>query len=208
MAKLLEEVEVKLEWDDVRTFRTRPKLDRSPGIHLSGILRYVAIEMDMLKTGMVDKEDLEDPDIKPLRMALGEAWEEYCVSLYKNIRWQPGELYRNEVVGSPDGFENDWKLGAIIHEFKFTYKSANKDKKPRDILKDWMWISQAKGYCAMHGSDPRLTEFHVCYAAGNYTYPLSPIYKRYLIEFSREEIEKFWTNIVLKYKDKAIPEGV
>ena len=68
-----------------------------------------------------------------------------------------------------------------------------------------MWMSQVKGYGHMIPS--RFAEFHVCYAAGNYTYPLSPVYKRYLIEFEREEIEKFWNNIVLNYRDFAVKEG-
>src|ERR1043166_5112485 len=122
MPKLLEETEIRLELADLARMTPLHKPTRngvvveparSEGVHLSDILRYIAVKSHMLKPG----EPLEDE--YPLRMALGLAWEWFCFALYPSVCHQPGEIEVDRVFMSPDGFADD--IGPQIEEAKATW---------------------------------------------------------------------------------------
>ncbi len=111
MPRLLEQTEIRMEWADVarRIHHPFPESHpRSPGVHLSGVLRYIALEAGILSKPGVEStsgKQLQDVDEEemPLRMMLGMFFEEGAVGLYPEMQWQPGELERDRVFGTPDG---------------------------------------------------------------------------------------------------------
>jgi len=164
---------------------------RAKGTHLSGILRYIAVT-----SKMVDWQAQSNEEELPLRMALGLAWEEFAVSLYPEIVWQPGEEILDGVAMNADGFSIDY-----MEEFKLTWL---KKRTGKEIISErWHWMCQVKGYCA--GYCQRRVRLHVCYINGDYK-PQQPIYMRYLIEFSQKEIEDNWKMVVMN-RDRAKEAG-
>lgn len=219
MPKLIEQTDVTIEMRDLarRSPIVQPSdkrghislQPRSKGIHVSAVLRYCAIQAKILKPGDRLEEDL------PLWMALGFAWEEFAASLYPEICWQPGEMERNGVYGTPDGISgftpkkgDSPKLIArevaralkgenqiAIEEFKFTRK---KTRKGDEILDEWLWMQQLRSYCGFYSST--LSRLHVAYINGDYK-PLEPKYMRYVILFTDAEIASTWA-MIDKNKDK------
>lgn len=199
MPTLLEEVEVKLDRIDLanRVPLTRPEkqAQRSSGIHLSGVLRYIAIRSKLVDwVKQVEEEEL------PLRMALGIAWEEFAVSLYPEIRWQPGEVVDDDIFSSTDGLVFAGRKVSTVEEFKLTWK---KPMTGRDLMNYWLWMSQGKGYA--YGWKTQVVNWHVLYINGDWK-PPSPVYKRYLVEFSQKEIQDNW-QMVRDNRDQAIAAG-
>lgn len=205
MPKILEETTVQLERLDLharspisRPLNKKGRLAESvrlPGIHLSGILRYIVIESGIMK----DYSSLEEEEL-PLRMALGLAWEEFAASLYAEIDWQPGETLYHGIAMNCDGLSPSGD-GPQLEEFKFTSKKA---KSADDLIREeWYWIQQGRGYCL--GYDCSLVRWHICYVMGDYR-GSGPIYKRYLISFSEQELA-LTSNLLLKNKDRAIAKG-
>ena len=190
--KVLEAVEVSLGWKDldVRTFHPRPTHTRTKGVrHVSAIIKHIAIATKMMQEYEVDLEEY------PLRMAMGVAWEEMACGLYGNgdgFTWQPKEVMRDGVVGSPDAEVK--KAGRIVQidEFKFTHLSC----RTKTIADMWMYLTQGQAYCAMHKDRPRLVRYHILHACGDYARPFKEKYMRYLCEFTETEIEACWRMIV------------
>ncbi len=172
--------------------------ERTPGVHLSGVLDFVADASGLFKTQKGQPgQDFEEN--YPTIMAMGVAWEEFAVSLYPDMAWQPGEWSRDEIYGTPDGLStlDDTDI-VVVEEFKFT------TKKQQPVKQCWKYVRQGMGYCAMSGF--RHVRYHVCWVHGDYSGGHWPIYTRTLLEFSDEEIEKFWIGVVLKNKEKARKE--
>lgn len=204
---ILEQTEIQLEWPDTNKLCVHPypTHKRSGGIHLSDILRKIAVS-----TGQLKDEDRDDE--MPIRVFLGLAWEQMAARLYPNMIWQPSEVKRDGIAGSPDGYtykgglieepdgtrHQDGEL--IIDEFKYTGKSLRVKGGTPDQLKDirgeWLWMHQGMGYCNMHEYRPDKVRYHVCWAMGNYTFPIKERYIRYLIQFSPNELEGNWKMVV------------
>jgi hypothetical protein len=169
---------------------------RTPGIHLSGVLRYIAIEGGLFKNIETDINE----ERLPLRMALGLAWEEFVVSLYVDIAWQPGERLVDGISMTCDGLSqsNDEPL---LSEFKLTWKKVCTAEEL--VREQWYWMQQGKGYC--WGYEARLVQWHVCFVNGNYKNS-GPIYKRYLIAFTAADVEST-RRMVLSNADRAKNKG-
>lgn len=209
MPKLLEETTIDLDRADLlsrspiaRPVSSRGRLIepvRTKGIHLSGVLRYVAIESGLMKVAESIQEEL-----LPLRMALGLAWEEFAVSLYPEIHWQPGEISPEGIAMTCDGHsysEDQGHFRLCLEEFKLTWKKVRTGD---ELLRDeWYWMQQGRGYC--WGYDARLIHWHVCYVNGDYR-GSGPIYKRYLVELSDQDVEST-RSLIFKNKDRAIAKG-
>lgn len=218
--KVLEQVQITLDWADMNnlTYHPRPQHKRSPGVHLSQIIRHIAIKLGKLK-------DEDRNDEYPLVMFLGQAFEESAARLYPAMEWQPAELFRDDVYGSMDGKDTiseytDLRTGVrtvfggtgggagggrrLIDEFKLTYTSAHTKL---DIREQWMYLTQGLGYCAMDADQPRLIRYHRLFVCGNYRPPFPPQYWRTLVEVSEEEVEKNWS-MIQKYKTAVEPEGM
>src|SRR5688572_29137553 len=136
--KVLEAVEVSLGWRDLdnRTFHPRPTHKRTKGVpHVGAILKHIAVSTKMVEPHEIDLEEM------PLRMMLGVAWEETCAGLYGDghgFTWQPGELMRDGIAGSPDGWIK--KAGRVVQveEWKFTHLSCRN----RTIADMWLYLAQ------------------------------------------------------------------
>ncbi len=197
MPKLLLETEIKLKWTDILGRASKEKFSsdsRSPGIHLSGIIRYCM--------GYQDRQ-ADDPDELPLNMAFGLAWEAWAVGLFPAVMWQPGEESLDGVYATPDGLSSldiDGQAEIVVEEWKATWKSLHTHP---DILTQTGWMWQLAALCHMQGL--RHARIHVLYVNGDYR-PPKPRYITYLLEFTTTELERFWQNCILKNKDKAIPE--
>jgi hypothetical protein len=123
--------------------------------------------------------------------------------------WQPGEISRDEIYGNPDGYATVQTVAdpfevyaqetpqIEIQEFKATWKSRHGHG---DVVAEKIWMWQLLGYCAMTGY--RRARLWVFWVNGDYRQP-SPALWVYVLEFSDEEVEQFWSNVVLANKDKV-----
>lgn len=186
---------------------------RSPGVHLSEVIRDLA-----LRGGILDKkfanDDIED---HPERIALGLAWEEWVSKQHPEICFHPGEVMVDGISMSVDGVSvgsDELSIfgqeGTALHEIKLTWKSA---RKPID--EQWMWITQVKGY--LHGlsfmqkTKVRRAYLHPFYVNGNYSRspgdPLGgPKYMIYGMEFSDLEIAENWS-MLTSHRDRMFGSG-
>src|SRR5487761_2558887 len=114
---------------------------RSAGVHLSAILRHIA-----LRTGILDKRyevnDLDSENART-RFALGFAWEEWLCRHLPFVNHQPGQVWWDGIIGSPDGID---ATTLTIHEFKLTWKSC-----ATPVTEQLLWLWQVMGYCSMLG---------------------------------------------------------
>lgn len=222
MPTLVSESEVRLSWDDLRRHKVRrPPASskvRSGGIHVSAILKA---------SGAFQSDELDDEEV-PLRMAVGQAWENFLVGLYPDMLWQPGEIERDGVFATPDGlsvmdimYEQKAQVGTgvlqhtvpeatVLEEFKATWQSQRQrsDKKGstpayKRITDQRRWMWQMAAYCAAGGW--QYGRLHVLWVNGDYR-PPAPIYTVHLLHFPLAEVEAFWGNVILKNKDKAVSE--
>lgn len=168
---------------------------RSNGLHISAILKLLAEAAGELKTGPSPFDPIT-PENYPLLLVNGVIWEECRASqlTYQhgdNFCWQPFELCRDGIYGTPDGIiYNDWCDGPDMSwECKFTTKKA------QSIKEHWMYLRQSMCYAAM--GLPRIVQYDVQYMLGDYSRPYQPFAVQSIVEFSESEIEAWW-KIMLK----------
>lgn len=207
MPRLLEERDIRIEWSDIDAMVPKTKVcdsARSSGVHLSGVIKYV-----MTTAGLLTPEEYNDE--MPLRMWLGMAFEAHAVQLWPGLIWQPGECSRDGIIGSPDGITEGFKPGCTcLEEFKLTWMSRLEPghpkgsvPPPRRILAMKRWMLQIAGYCHMMGLT--MARLHVCWVMGDYR-ASGPQYFTYLIQFTEEELERMWDNMILPNVGGATPE--
>lgn len=190
MPELLREMEVRLERRDLLNRIALPrKVDargfivppsRAPGLHLSGLLKYIACKSRITeRIKEVEEEEL------PGRFLFGLAMEEYLASFYGDMVWQPYEQ-QDPVIMNCDGIGTDDCGGPpetppeiVIAEFK---AGRFKRIEGRKILAKWLWMSQGMGECIGYGAN--LVEWHV-FALMEWP---DPTYTRYLVRFSGEDL--------------------
>jgi hypothetical protein len=199
---------------------------RTSGIHLSSIIRHVA-----LKTGVLAKEYGQGPSLNNIirdtppeevakngslmRIIVGYAWELWLKRELgrNNPRFigDPGEVTRDGIIGSPDGLETipEWiaqatKHGTIVHEIKATWKSA-----ASPLHDQLMWMQQGMGYLWMLseelGEPCRVCVYHPIYLDGDYRANRLPIYTPTACEFEQKELEMNW-QMILDHKYDVMPE--
>lgn len=206
MPTLIDETDVTLTQDDLlRRVHLPRQVDptthlivppkRTPGLHLSGLIRYVA-ETSRI-TDRVKEIAAEE---YPLAFAMGVAWEEFAVSLYPEIVWQPGEV-DEPVIMTCDGItvhDGTGKTGFILEEFK----RSRAKKKPGHLFccDKWAWMHQGMGYCIGYQTD--LVRWHVLW---DMEFP-QPIYTKYLVSFSVEELSNM-RRMIDANKQAAIDKG-
>lgn len=204
---VLDITKIDLQWSDInsRVNHPAPNHKRSKGIHVSGVLKYIAQELNLLKP------DEDRTDEMPMVIGGGMAFESWIVGLYPKMIWQPGEVRRDGVAGSPDGTSRledvmikplFTHLGPVVEEFKRTYKSS---RNRQDITHEWLWMNQIMAYVNMirpATEGPGFGRLHVEWVNGDYKYPLQPVYLRYLIRFSEGDLKNNWS-LIRRYKDKA-----
>lgn len=198
--EMLEEIELKLELSDMDRRIILPRLatpdgfiqqhPRSAGVHMSGILKPLAVAAKQLKS-----YDLEE-DEYPLMWALGVAWEEFVASLYETMSYQPGEVIVDGIAMTCDGI--NWLPQYeenCIEEMKSTYESSANPI-------SWMKQQQGKEYC--YGYGPRIVRWHSCHLRGDYK-SWKPCYMRRTVRFTDKEVEQTHQMFV-KNKALGIPE--
>ena len=174
------------------TFPPPGDAGRSKGVHVSEIIRRIAVRMGYIE----GDQDFEKA--WPV-MCLGIAWERYVAGVFPATLWWPGEVALDGIAGSPDGVTVE---DECVEEVKFTYKSASK---PLD--QQWMWLAQVKAYCAMLGL--KKARLHVMYVNGDYKRGEGPkpTYVVYDLEFSEQEVQDNW-ELILRWKGrKEDPKG-
>lgn len=178
-------------------------IPRSPGIHVSRVIRAIAGE-----TGILKKEYCEDlslvevgPDgwwesldtFSQLRISLGLAWEEWYAKVLAEVLgviFHPGEMCLDGIYMTPDGESLDMVLslyGLVMHEIKLTYKSTNT---VGDLLSQWMWLTQCKCYCKAKHTN--VAYVHVFFVCGDYSYPIRPVLKCWRVTFTDAELDEAW----------------
>jgi hypothetical protein len=175
---------------------------RSPGVHLSNILKPIALSMGFWKPEAEDEEmcqvaGLEQFSMQSLkRMALGLAWEQWLGPQLTGVNFHFGEVSADGIIMTPDGFDfTDWHL----HEFKVTWRSSR-----RPVEGEWYWLAQVKGYLKGMGPDPEgryRASLWVYYVNGSYQGGPSPEFLRHDLEFESGEIEGNW-RLVVNYLEK------
>lgn len=219
MPTLISVEKMDLEWTDILAWEQRPypvsAQKRSPGVHLSGIIRAVLQHLGKLKL------DEEERDLMPLCMAVGMAWENWVVGLDAatkrwRIKWQPGEWEKDGVFGTPDGrgrhieykakvlagghIKKSQSESECLDEFKCTWKSEHTRK---NIVEETLWVWQLAANCYALGLE--VARLHVLWVNGDYR-PPTPKYMVYTMRFDRSELEQFWRNVVITNKGIAKPE--
>lgn len=219
MPTLISTERMDVEWSDINKWAQVPVptgvRKRSPGVHLSGVIRAVLQRLGKLK------QDEEQRDLMPLCMAIGMAWENWVIGLESaqerwKIVWQPGEWEKDKVFGTPDGKGRhlEYKVKVLgggnikrvqvehgcLDEFKCTWKSEHTRK---NIVEESLWMWQLAANCYV--MELEYARLHVLWVNGNYR-PPSPIYMVYTLRFDQGELEQFWKNVVLENKELAVPE--
>ena len=171
-----------------RTPRERMDVSRSPGLHVQAINKALGVA-----AGKVTDSDLASypfekfsDSLYPLLPALGVAWEEFRASLYSEseLLWQPCELERDGIYGTPDGFLDS----GAIWECKLT------TAKIKSVADCWMYLKQGLAYCAMSGR--RRVVYDILWVLGDYSRPYQPIGTVTEVEFESREIEAWWKAVV------------
>jgi len=191
-------------------------LDRSPGVHVSSIIRCIAIENGILTN--VEQEELSLVDIREitdktsiLRMSLGLAWEQYYIPVILSrygVADHPGEMEYDGVFLTHDGesvsviitvdHQPAGRMALFIHEVKATYKSI---RTVGDLSSQWMWLTQMKAYCKARGT--RFAMLHVLFICGNYVFPITPQLQAWQIEFTQQELDETWY-LLKEYKNNIL----
>lgn len=182
---------------------------RTPGVHVSTILRDIALKIGVFKDEDEDEEMCTQPGLEGfsliavLRMALGLAWEEWfskqAASRYPGLVFHFGELHLDGIWLTPDAFDVLFLVLGQIHEFKVTWKSA-----ARKVADQWYWVTQLKAYC--HAMGVLAAVLWVYYVNGDYRHGYRPEFKRYEFTFTPEELAANWRMIV-GYRDRVQPEN-
>lgn len=204
-----------------------PYGERTPGMHVSRIIRSIAIESKILKTeeaqslsliemGGGDDEWWRSLDpVAQLRVAIGMAWEDWYLSKVPNVVYQPGEMTVEGVYLTPDGESLDMIVVEryetyvlAIHECKATYKST---KTVGNFESQWMWMAQIKAYCKAAGC--RVAYVHVLFLCSDYKYPISPSLgpdkvqpQVWRLEFDQQEIDDNWDLLMTYVHHRQIQE--
>ena len=173
---------------------------RTPGVHLSGVINYLARQM-----GLYDYEDEPQADGNKfplearLKMAVGLSWENWVERQYPDVMYHPGELCQDGIYMTPDGLHPD----EILWEFKVTWKSMTKMiTDGYDHKSFWPWRAQNMGYLKPLG----WTRVHQCVLFINGDYRGErPTFVELDVEYTKQEVEDNW-RLILKHKDKATKE--
>lgn len=135
---------------------------RSGGVHLSGLLKSMAIEYGFLDKQYADDLKLVEvagsgeawwnalDDDSKLRMSVGLAWEGWYLPQVPGVIHQPGEMEIDGVYMTCDGqsldvimIERRRRHTLAIHEVKTTSKSINTVGDLNFFNpKNWMWLTQ------------------------------------------------------------------
>jgi hypothetical protein len=187
---------------DVSALRRPP---RSPGLHMSTLLKVLYPHQNEAKTAKMDDAGKAEAE-KQLRLygMLGLAFEDRAelalLSLAEEDDWpwyalRPGEISIDGVAGSPDILLVPKDEGGEVRELsiKLTWKSSNdlplEEGEDQFPMKFNYYIGQCKAYAK--GLDTTASVL-VCYFACGTWRPAMPQMLGWEFEFSRQEIDEEW----------------
>jgi hypothetical protein len=195
--------------------------DRSEGLHVSTLIRELALKMKYLDAQWEDAE-LDVPTV-----SLGLAWEEYysrmIVRRYRNMTFHPGELELDGIAMSPDGISEEDVVIPIydaygvqvnsakvhvtrLHEFKSTKKSCpSSADEIRDDPKYWMWRCQMMAYC--HALETQHATLHAFFINGNYPWmrkdnKIGTVNRLFDFIFTPQELQNNWRMLTNWARDR------
>lgn len=187
-----------------RSHRQKVDMPRTPGVHVQAINQRLGIAAGKLSDSDADDFPFEKmtPESYPLMMALGVAWEEFRASCYSEdeMVWQPGELERDDIHGTPDGLLFDDRHGHAAH-----WECKRTTKKVQPVTDMWMYIKQGLSYCAMSGLTRVM--YDLLFVCGDYKRPYQPMGTVTLIEFTTAECDAWW-KVVAREAKNTKPEGM
>lgn len=164
-------------------------LPRSPGLHLTDVMKEIEIDMGWRKKGW-------EHDQLYMAAEIGFMWEELLSFVFaERFAHRIGETSLDGIIGSPDGVgldpEDENKL--ILEEYKCTWSSAKRC--PSEV---WKYLVQIKSYCHMLNLDTCI--MRVLYLMGFYD-GQGPVYRVSRFEFEEEELEMNWQMITQKAEE-------
>lgn len=170
--------------------------NRSPGLHVSTVIRDLALQAGYLDRKYEEKDIDEDPEL----VLLGMAWETEILKQHPEIMPHPGEFVVDGIAMSPDGVSESEHYPFDLHEIKLTKKSCPKTVNLiMSVPKWWMYITQIK--CYLRALESRQAYLHVGFVNSGYQFMRGDMtgkmmdYKIYDIHFTAEEIRDNWTMI-------------
>lgn len=191
---------------------------RSEGVHLSRVLRNIALANHTLSMDYADDFSLIEVQrdntawwetldvVNQLRIALGLAWEDWYLPRLQDVIYHPGETELDGIFMTPDGESLGYLLYCAwticVHECKVTYKSRKRVAE-HGIQGQWMWIAQLKAYCKAKGTDTGF--LHVLWVCGDYKFPIRPVLDVWKIVFTDAELDDHW-DVVTVFKQEQDDE--
>lgn len=185
-----------------------PAMPRTPGMHVSTLIKHRAVRMGYLKNIPIEEFDLVDAsqqewwdgldETAQLRISIGLAWEDWYLPQLSGVIYHPGEMSVDGIFMTHDGESIDVIAGQsqiALHEVKATYKSINT---VGDLTTQWMWLAQTKAYCK--GLDTLRAYLHILYLCGDYKFPIAPRRQVWRITYSPLEIEASWDELREEYQ--------
>jgi len=155
---------------------------RSAGIHVSQVIRHIALTAGLRKDSGFSEDDLNQFAM------IGRLWERVLAdAYYTKPRYERiGEIELEGIIGSPDAVDTEeW----AIEEMKVCWMSA-KNFTERPKFREYLW--QGKAYCQMSGMCRcRFTVLHI---RGDYTTGV-PIPMEYSCLFTPGELKDNWQMI-------------
>lgn len=192
---------------------------RTPGLHLTTILRAIAIKTHILKEDPADLGlDFQIATVDPyavglsgvlMRCIYGYAFEDWFKAhvikrAFPNAILKPGELFYQGIIGSPDAVDEtyDW---FTIHEIKNTFKkSPSKPDEPYNASSDFsnhlLYLYQGACYLKMASEQYHVpikscrVIYHPGFIRGNYR-GIDPEYRPHQVTFEKEEVEGIWETV-------------
>lgn len=180
-----------------------PLSPRAVGVHVSSIIRCIAIEMGLLQGDdaedltLADSREITDP-VAIMRMSIGLAWEEWYIKQILSLEGvadHPPSMVLDGIHMSPDGESVLPCMNLCIHEVKATYKST---RTVGDLSKQWMWLTQMKAYCK--GAKTHYAKMHTLFLCGDYKFPIQPQIRTWELDFTSKEIDDNW-DLLREYRD-------
>lgn len=206
-----------------------PPTPRSRGVHVSGLIRGIAIETGKLEpeqtddTFLVDVREITDP-VAILRICIGLAWEEWYINHILGqlgVQKHPGEMCVDGVYMSPDGISQDVIITQLGSTFKMESPSEpmwargtgyRTERLPRihEVKAtykstntvnpiDSQWMWLTQIKAYCKGAGTRYACIHPLCLCGNYKMPIVPVCEPLNLEFTQREIEHNW-DMLMEYR--------
>jgi hypothetical protein len=166
---------------------------RSPGLHLSTIIRSICQSLEPAK--------YTDGPVNPLYTDPGFTFEKVLETAWQNrqlAHFRPGEVEKDGITGSPDYIDLDPVTG---HEWLIESKMTEMSMvgcplEPK--FRKWLW--QIAAYCYMLGMTR--SRLHVLWLKGDYK-KVRRAYEVWEIVWTQEELEATWLLLTAHAKEKG-----